>query len=140
MEYDLNEVRKSYNLDAATMAQIAGISKKKYLQYEKAGEIPSKLIHTYWEKIPNFPIPADFFCYTSAILAINMKYHNMTQKEIAKMFHIKTQSKVSLILSKNIPMYEEKSYFLRFNPLIVHLSLDVDSETGKIIGSHQITA
>ena len=111
MKVDLGVIRESYGMDRASFAKLINIGEIMYSQYEMKSELPSKYVYLYWTKLKNFPIPDDFFLYTSFVLETNMRYHNMTQKQIAKMFDIANQSTISGYMQENIPMYEKKEYF-----------------------------
>ncbi|ADL36443.1 HTH domain-containing protein (plasmid) [Butyrivibrio proteoclasticus B316] len=119
MEIALREVRKSYGLTKAAFAEIIGITELFYSQYEQKNELPSKYVYLLWKSLEDFPIPEDFFFYTSFTLEINMKYHHMTQKQVAELFDIANQSTISGYLRNNIPMYEKKEYFWKFEPFIL---------------------
>lgn len=119
MKYDLKAVRKLYGYSVQEMANFTEIMASYYSKYEEEGEIPSKYIYRLWLKIPDFPVPEDFFHYTSFTLVVNMKYYGLTQTQIAKMFEISNQSTISSLFSQNIPMYELKDKFHKFDPLII---------------------
>lgn len=115
-----------YGFSVQEMGRFVGIAPIYYERYEKEGEIPSKYIYRLWLKIKGFPIPDDFFWYTSFTLIVNMKYHKLTQTQIARMFDIQNQSTISSLLSDNIPMYELKEYFHQFEPLIIPMQAEFD--------------
>ena len=119
MEIALKAVREKYGLEKADFAEIIGITELFYSQYEEKKELPSKYVYKLWKNLKDFPIPDDFFFYTSFTMEINMKYHHMTQKQIADHFDIANQSTISGYLKDNIPMYEKKEYFLKFEPFIL---------------------
>lgn len=119
MQIDVKTIRKNYGLTAHMFAQAIGISDSIYARYEANKELPSKYVFSLWQKFDDFPLPDDFFYYTSYTLYINMKYHKMTQKEAAVFFDIANQSTMSMFLQENIPMYEKKDYFLKFDPFII---------------------
>lgn len=119
MNIDLEKIRKSYGMDRASFAELIDMKELFYSQYEQRKELPSKYVYVLWTKLKDFPIPDDFFFYTSFVLEVNMKYHHMTQMEVAKMFDIANQSTISGYLTENIPMYEKKEYFLKFEPFIM---------------------
>ncbi len=119
MKYNLHKVRTEiYKMSIRKFASYCGIGSLYYKRYEDEGEIPSKYVYTLWKKLPNFPLPRDFFYFTSIALTANMKYHGMTQTEIAEMFNIRTQATISKYMTERIPMYEFKETFLKFNPFI----------------------
>lgn len=129
MKYDLYNVRTNmYQYTQEEFANLMEIALSTYLRFEKEGEIPSKYIYKIWTKIPGFPIPEDFFCFTSGTLLVNMKFHHLTQNDIKKLFGIENQSSVSMYLAKNYPMYEMKEKFLQFDPFIVPLEMKYDEE------------
>ncbi len=132
MKISLKEIRNSYSLTKAEFADIIGITELFYAQYEQKSELPSKYVYTLWTKLKDFPIPEDFFFYTSFTLEINMKYHHMTQKQVADLFDIANQSTISGYLRYNIPMYEKKEYFWKFDPFIVPSILDSDDDGGFV--------
>ena len=131
MKVDLGVIRESYGMDRASFAKLINIGEIMYSQYEMKSELPSKYVYLYWTKLKNFPIPDDFFLYTSFVLETNMRYHNMTQKQIAKMFDIANQSTISGYMQENIPMYEKKEYFYKFDPFVIPCILKKDNKTGK---------
>ena len=128
MKIALKEVRKKYALTKAAFAEIIGITELFYSQYEQKNELPSKYVYLLWKSLENFPIPEDFFFYTSFTLEINMKYHHMTQKQVADLFDIANQSTISGYLRDNIPMYEKKEYFWKFKPFILPSILISDKD------------
>lgn len=119
MKYNLKKVRESYKYSQAQMAEFIGVSKGCYRKFEQRGELPSKYVYVYWTKLKDFPLPNDFFWYTSYTLLINMKIHKMKQADVARMFGIPRQSTISNYLGTNRPMYEKKEYFDEFDPLYV---------------------
>ncbi len=119
MKISLKEIREQYGLSKTEFASLIGLKELFYSRYEYRGELPSKYVYTLWSKLDNFPVPEDFFFFTSFTLVVNMKYHGMTQKEVAEFFDISNQSTISGYLQDNIPMYEKKEYFLKFNPFVV---------------------
>ncbi len=131
MEISLKEIRTSYGLDKASFAKIIGMKEPFYSQYELRNELPSKYVYILWQNLSDFPIPKDFFYYTSFVLDVNMRYHHMTQIQVAKMFDIANQSTISGYLRENIPMYEKKEYFLKFKPFILPLIVHNDKSNTK---------
>lgn len=130
MKIELAEIRKSYGMDKAEFAALINMKEFFYSQYEQRQELPSKYVYMLWTKLKDFPIPDDFFFYTSFVLEVNMRYHHLTQSEVAKFFDIATQSTISGYLKENIPMYEKKEYFLKFKPFIMpSILLTDDNET-----------
>ncbi|MBO5292394.1 MAG: DNA-binding protein [Lachnospiraceae bacterium] len=121
MKFDLYEVRVNhYDYTMKEFAKCAGIRENYYSNYEKRGEIPSKYIYNLWSRLPNFPIPSDFFYYTSTTLLVNMKYHHYSQEDIKELFNFKTQAVISKYINGKYPMYERKEYFRKaFQPLII---------------------
>ena len=120
MVIDLISAREQCNIDKATAAHLAGLAEDVYLKYEKKGEIPSKYAYNLWKEFPNYPLPKDFFCYTSFVLLCNMKYYKLNQTDIARLFGFANQSTISNFMIENIPMYEMKEVFKKsFKPLIV---------------------
>lgn len=133
MKFDLYDVRvNKYKYTIEKFAKFAGIGKAYYAKYEKEGEIPSKYIFNLWTRLPDFPIPNDFFYYTSVTLLVNMKYHRLSQKEIAELFGLETQASVSKYTNGQYPMYEKKECFKNvFDPLIIPFILNEDEEMDK---------
>lgn len=120
MEIDIRSIRESYGLEVSEFADRIGLKPAfYYYHYETKNELPSKYVYRLWRNLDNFPLPEDFFHYTSFVLLVNMHYHHMTQKDVAKMFDIPSQPTLSGYMQYNIPMYEKKEYFLRFDPFIV---------------------
>ncbi len=119
MNIELRKIRESYGMTKASFAEIIGITDLFYSQYEQKCELPSKYVYLLWRSLKDFPLPKDFFFYTSFALEVNMKYHHMTQKQVAEMFDIANQSTISGYLRDNIPMYEKKDYFWKFDPFIL---------------------
>lgn len=128
MEFALKKIREEYGKTKKEFAELIGMKELYYSVYEDKGELPSKYVYVLWTQLSNFPIPDDFFYYTSFVLKTNMHYHNMTQLEIAKMFDIANQSTMSGYLQENIPMYEKKEYFQKFDPFILPMILNQDSK------------
>lgn len=130
MLYDLEKVRKSYKKSIEEFASVLGISPYYYETYEKEGEIPCKYIYKLYQHYPNFPIPADFFCYTSFTLCVNMKYHQMKQVDLAKKFGVMQQTISHYITNKKpILMYEDKDKFIKaFDPLIMPFTVKKANE------------
>ncbi len=128
MYIELKSIRKNYGLDKAVFADIIGISELFYAQYEQKNELPSKYVYLLWQNLEDFPIPADFFFYTSFTMEVNMKYHHLTQKKVADLFEIANQSTISGYLKENIPMYEKKEYFWKFDPFIIPSVLVKDKD------------
>lgn len=58
-----------------------------------------------------------------------MRYHHLTQKDAAAMFDISSQTTLSIYMRDNIPMYEKKEYFKKFDPFILPLKLDNNNMT-----------
>lgn len=133
MNIDLEKIRKSYGMDRSSFAELIDMKELFYSQYEQRKELPSKYVYVLWTKLKDFPIPDDFFFYTSFVLEVNMKYHHMTQMEVAKMFDIANQSTISGYLTENIPMYEKKDYFLKFEPFIMPSILQHESDNKKTL-------
>ena len=131
MKLDIRAIRKSYGMNKNAFASIIGIKELSYSEYETRNELPSKYVYLLWKSLENFPIPDDFFYYTSFVLEINMCYHHLTQTQVAKMFDIANQSTISGYLKENIPMYEKKDYFLKFDPFIIPEILQTDSKEFK---------
>ncbi len=132
MFYDLEKVRNQYHLTPKQMGALMGIREVFYKKYESRNELPSKYVYMLWEKLENFPIPEDFFYFTSFTLLANMKYHNMTQKEVAEALGFANQTTISNFIQDNIPMYEKKQEFIRaFSPLIVPYAIE-NYETNTI--------
>lgn len=119
MELALRNIREEYGKTKKEFAELIGMKELFYAAYEERQELPSKYVYQLWKKLPKFPIPDDFFFYTSFVLEVNMKYHNMTQMELAIMFDIANQSTISGYLQDNIPMYEKKEYFQKFEPFVL---------------------
>lgn len=120
MEINLKEARQVANITIKEAAKAAGINESFYKQYEEKNEIPCKYAFKIWEAFNDFPLPKDFFYYTSYTLRANMTYYDINQTEVAKIFGYSSQGAMSRILSDNIPMYEMKDLFLStFKPLIV---------------------
>ena len=132
MNIDLETIRKNYGMEKAEFADLIDMQEFYYSQYETRKELPSKYVYILWTKLKNFPVPADFFFYTSFVLEVNMRYHRMTQSDIAKMFDIANQSTISGYLRDNIPMYEKKEYFLKFKPLIMPSILLQNDKKAKL--------
>ena len=86
MKYNLKEVRKKYGFSMQEMGKFIGIMPTYYSKYEEEGEIPSKYIYRLWLKISDFPVPDDFFCYTSFIRMLLCKV-TLTGK-----IHLKSQN------------------------------------------------
>ena len=125
MQLELTKIRESYGMTCSEFAKILDMSEVFYSRYEQRGELPSKYAYILWKKLKKFPLPDDFFYYTSFTLAVNMKYHGMTQKDIANFLDIANQSTISGYLQENIPMYEKKEYFLKFDPFIIPMASTV---------------
>lgn len=120
MHYNLKSVRESYGKTKEEFAALLGKSVPCYEIFEIEQEIPCKYIYMLWKLLPDFPIPDDFFHYTSFTLEINMKYRKLKQEDIAKMFNIRQATVSSYFIGDPIPMYELKDIFLaNFNPLVV---------------------
>lgn len=133
MKFDLKAVRTKYNKTKEEFCELIGISEQSYNKYEKQGEIPSKYLLLLWKNLEDFPLPDDFFLYTSFTMLTNMKYHNMTQKDIAEWFDISNQSTISGYMTENIPMYEKKNCFEKFDPLIIPMIRDSKDNSLKNI-------
>lgn len=138
MKFDLYNVRVAkYNYSMREFAKCAGVGMKYYSDYEKKGEIPSKYIYNLWSRLPDFPIPDDFFYYTSTTLLVNMKYHHYSQEKIKELFNLRTQAVISKYINEKYPMYEKKECFkAAFQPLIIPFIL---SEEGNQDKFYQIT-
>lgn len=120
MRFNLKAVRESYGMSVEEFAALIERSPVRYESYEAEKEIPCKFIYMLWKKLPNFPIPDDFFYYTSFTLNVNMRYHKLKQEEIADMFGMRQATVSSYFMGKPIPMYELKGKFLKnFNPMII---------------------
>lgn len=131
MKFDLKGVRESYGLSVEEFAAYCGIMPCYYINYENGGEVPCKYIYLLWKNLPDFPLPDDFFYYTSLTLRFNMVYHNMTQIEIAKRFDTMQQTISHYITRGPILMYEMKDKFLScFNPIIVPYT--VENKNGEL--------
>lgn len=138
MHYNLKPVRESYGMSVEEFAALIGRSPVRYEAYEAENEIPCKFIYMLWKKLPNFPIPDDFFHYTSFALNINMRYHKLKQEDIAKMFGMRQATVSTYFLSKPIPMYELKGKFDKcFNPMIIPCIVCKTDEKGS--GIKEIT-
>ena len=125
MRYDLKSARQKCGLTCKEMSEIIGLQEMFYKRHEETGEIPSKFVYKLWREYKNIPLPEDFWYFTSFSLAVNMKYHRMTQKMVAKELGYGAQATISHILSENIPLYEKKEEFLKaFNPLIIALKIE----------------
>lgn len=118
-------------MNKADFAKLIDMKEFFYSQYEQRKELPSKYVYVLWTKLKNFPIPDDFFFFTSFVLEVNMRYHHMTQMDVAKMFDIANQSTISGYLKDNIPMYEKKEYFLKFKPFIMPSILLQDDRNNR---------
>ena len=119
MKINLKKIRTQLGKTDEEFAKVLELNIATYDNYEENGELPSKHVYKLWKKYKDFPLPDDFFYYTSYTLYINMKYHNLTQTDIAKLFNICNQSTISYIMQENIPMYELKEEFNKFNPFII---------------------
>lgn len=120
MHYDLKSVRQSYGLREDDFAALIGKTVPRYMSYEIEQEIPCKYIYVLWKKLPNFPIPDDFFHYTSFTLNVNMRYHKLKQEDVAEMFGMRQATISSYLLGTPIPMYELKEKFIKnFSPMII---------------------
>ncbi len=128
MQISLNKIRKNYGMTKAAFAKIIGITELFYSRYEQKSELPSKYVYLLWKELDNFPLPADFFFYTSFTLKVNMHYHHMNQKQVAKLFEVANQSTISGYLQDNIPMYEKKEYFWKFDPFIIPTVLTSEND------------
>lgn len=127
MKIDLKRTRAILDITVAEAAQAAGISDSFYKQYESKGEIPCKYVYNLWKKYNNYPLPDDFFCYTSYTLRANMTFSRLSQTKIAEIFGYSSQGVMSRILSVNIPMYEMKSIFIKtFDPLVIPMIKKTD--------------
>ena len=130
MEFNLRKARESIGLSAKDAARAAGITESFYRKNEKDRKLPCKYLYKIWKEYPEYPLPADFFWYTSFTLKCNLNYHNITQKEAAKILQVSSQALVSKYLSTNIPMYEYKEIFDEaFVPLIVPM---VEKNNGSL--------
>lgn len=119
MNFDLYTVRRFYNLNQSAFARAAGLAVANYAKYERKNEIPSKYLYQLWLNLPDFPLPNDFFYYTSITLDINMRFYAITQKEICKIFGYSSQAVVSKYLKLRVPMYEKKECFRDAFPELV---------------------
>ncbi len=127
MKFELRKARKALGVSAADIAKASGIVESFYRKYEKDGCIPSKYIYKIWKEYPDYPIPEDFFWYTSYTLQCNLTYHGLTQTDAAKILGLSGQPVISKYLSENIPMYEYKDKFNKyFDPLIVPFKQNID--------------
>lgn len=125
MRYDLKKVREKYQISLEEFASLCGITPYYYECYEKDGEVPCQYIYRLWKQLPNFPIPDDFFCYTSFSLCVNMKYHRLKQAELAEKFGVQQQTISHYLTREPILMYEMKDKFLAaFNPMIMPMQID----------------
>ena len=121
---DLKKYRTEHGLSISEMADIAEMSEKHYESCEEKSNAPCKYIYKIYSKRDDFPIPEDFFYFTSYTLKCNMKYHKISQERTAELFGYSNQSTISSILSENIPMYEMKEKFGEiFDPLIIPLKM-----------------
>lgn len=122
MLINLKEAREAINISEKEAARAAGLNPSFYKKFEEKNEIPSKYVYNIWKEYNDYPIPGDFFYYTSYTLQANMAYYHITQMDLAKMFGYASQGVISRILADNVPMYEKKDVFLKnFRPLIVPL-------------------
>ena len=120
MEFDLKSARASIGISSKEAADAAEMAPSFYRSYESKGIIPCKYLYQIWKKYPDYPLPEDFFYYTSFSLRCNMHYHNKSQIELAKLLGYSSQGIISNFMSENIPMYELKDIFIKaFDPLIV---------------------
>lgn len=133
MQFNLKKSREALGLTCDDISKAAGICLSFYKQYESQNRIPCKYVYNIWKAYPEYPLPEDFFYYTSFTLQTNMIYHNMTQTEIAKKFGFSSQGIISKFLADNIPMYELKGLFLEtFDPVIIPLKRFENGELGCI--------
>lgn len=132
MNIDLRQIRLKHKLSCMQMAKIAEVSESHYRNYELSGAMPSQHVYLLWTRLSAFPLPVDFFCYTSKTLAMNMKYHHISSKEIVDAFSLGTSSKLNKLLVEDVPMYEQKELFSMFNPLIVCLNIKLDRKNGCV--------
>ncbi len=140
MKFDIKKVRtEQYNMSLRKFAGYCGIGPAYYKKHEEAGDIPSKYIYTLWRRLPNFPLPHDFFFFTSWSLQLNMNLHSMTQTQIAEMFGFRTQALVSKYMSENIPMYEMKEIFLKFKPFYAPVEYKQASEGFRLLPIYELT-
>lgn len=133
MKYNLREVRESYGMTIPEFAKIAGISEYCYRQYENDEEVPCKYIFALWKELNTeerkFPLPEDFFYYTSATLLINMKFYRIKETEAAKQFGVRQSTLSSFVAKEPMPMYELKEKFHEtFSKLIIPYEYDRDAE------------
>lgn len=127
MKIDLRAIREELGLPARTVTRAMGLTASFYYHCEKKKEIPCRYVYKAWCEIPEYPIPDDFFYYTSYVLMCNMKYHSLRQKEIAEKFNMSSQGRISDLMKENVPMYELKEEFIStFNPLIVPFKIGED--------------
>ena len=123
MKYDLKTVRESYGMSMSEFAKYAGITEYYYRRYESTGVIPCKYIYALWKSLSTsekeFPIPEDFFHYTSTTLIINMAYNRMSQWDVAKLFGTKQSTISSYCCKPPMPMYELKDKFIKAFPNMI---------------------
>ena len=143
MEFNLKEVREQYGLSEEEFAVLCGISPYYYITYEKENQIPCKYIYLLWKQLPKFPIPDDFFYYTSLTLRFNMVYYNMTQIEIAARFGTLQQTISHYMTKGPLLMYEMKDKFLDcFGRIIVPYVVEPKENgmsKGKLYTDYKVT-
>ena len=134
MQYKLKEARQSIGISAKDIAKAAGIVEPFYRKYEKKECIPCKYVYKIWLKYPKYPLPKDFFWYTSFTLKCNLDYHKITQAQAARMLGISSQSTISRYLASDIPMYDYKDKFNKaFVPLVVPMEVkECNSREGPV--------
>lgn len=123
MEYNLKEVREMYSMTITQFAKIMGISENRYRVFESENIVPCKYVYALWEELDSrkkrFPIPDDFFYYTSATLLVNLSFYHKSEIEIGNLFGIR-QSTISSYVSKPpMPMYELKDKFNEVFPELI---------------------
>ena len=123
MQFELKEVRENFGMTTKEFAKRVGISEPYYKQYEENGEIPCKYIYELWksfdEEKKKFPVPHDFFHYTSLTLWVNMSYHRMREVDVAEKMGIR-QTTVSKIVSEEPrPLYDLKEAFHAIFPVVL---------------------
>lgn len=141
MKFNLEKSLKETGKTPEEIAGAAGIRVRTLEEYGRRKDIPSKYAYLIWKKIPSFPIPEDFFYYTSFNLQVNMRYHRMTQGEIASLFFLGNQTHVSRLFLRNIPMYEFKPVFRKcFDPMVIAACEDGKPITDLTAGGFRKTS
>jgi len=132
MNFDMYSTRKYLGYTQQYLADCAGVGRSYFSDYERRGVIPSKYLYKLWKKLPDFPIPDDFFFFTSTTLKMNMVYHNISQIEVKDHFGLKSQATISGWLREPMPLYEYKDAFKTlFIPLIVPFELKEENNGKK---------